>query len=229
MYGSHFCGAIMYVLLQRRLDSQLAHVRSVRLHVTCTCDFYEQEFCSRMSCGLRYLHGYKNCVSVPVLKSGDTCKHIYTAPSFPVLSVEIRKMSSYCLTRALLSRMDLFVTWRTYPAELYVETSSSNGCYMDISDTEISVDISGLNSVGDKTFVIWNSYIHDSNGESGSEADEETCATHAVIFKCIGCTKQVQFQEKLAQIAILLNSDKHVPCRLELEPYNPIDSKAIAF
>ena len=82
----------MYVLLQRRLDSQLAHVRSVRLHVTCTCDFYEQEFCSRMSYELRYLHGYKNCVSVPVLKSGDTCKHIYTAPSFPVLSVEIRKI-----------------------------------------------------------------------------------------------------------------------------------------
>ena len=49
------------------------------------------------------------------------------------------------------------------------------------------------------------------------------------MFKCLGCTKQVQFQEKLAQIAVLLNSDKHVPCRLELEPDNPIDSKAIAF
>ena len=130
----------MYAILQRRLDSQLAHVRSVRFHVTlddCACDFYEREFCrnplsvqkqSRLSCGLRYLDGNINCVSVPVLECGD--KHVYTVPSFPVLSVEIRK---FILPEESFVVVDGFIRddpslERTYPAELYVETNSSNAC-----------------------------------------------------------------------------------------------------
>ena len=53
--------------------------------------------------------------------------------------------------------------------------------------------------------------------------------THSVTFKCIGCTKELKYQETLARIAQLRNRGEEVECRLEPEPDNPYDSQAIAF
>ena len=52
--------------------------------------------------------------------------------------------------------------------------------------------------------------------------------THTVTFKCIGCTKELQYQEALCRAYQLLGSG-NITCRLKPEPDNPVDSEAIAF
>ena len=53
--------------------------------------------------------------------------------------------------------------------------------------------------------------------------------THTVTFKCIGTTKETQYQERLKQIAQLRDRGLQVSCRLKPEPDKPFDSNAIAF
>ena len=52
---------------------------------------------------------------------------------------------------------------------------------------------------------------------------------NTVPFKCIGTTKEIQYQERLKQIAQLHSRGLEVPCHLKPEPDNPFDSNAIAF
>lgn len=81
---------------------------------------------------------------------------MYTVPGFPVLSVELRNIKyQFILPDESISVVDGFVhddpsLKRTYPTELYVETSLKNACCVDISEMEKSIDISGLNFVGDQ-------------------------------------------------------------------------------
>ena len=56
-----------------------------------------------------------------------------------------------------------------------------------------------------------------------------TQVTHTVTFKCIGTTKEMQYQERLKQIAQLRSRGLEVPCQLKPEPDNPFDLNAIAF
>lgn len=56
-----------------------------------------------------------------------------------------------------------------------------------------------------------------------------SCLTHTVTFKCIGCTKEFQYQEALCRASQLLISKSNVNCQLKPEPDNPVDSQAIAF
>ena len=57
-----------------------------------------------------------------------------------------------------------------------------------------------------------------------SETVEDT--QHAVTFKCIGCTKEQNYQEVLASVAQVRSN---IEVRLEPEPTNHVDAKAIAF
>ena len=52
---------------------------------------------------------------------------------------------------------------------------------------------------------------------------------NTVPCKCIGTTKEIQYQERFKQIAKLRNRGLEVPCHLKPEPDNPFDSNAIAF
>ena len=53
--------------------------------------------------------------------------------------------------------------------------------------------------------------------------------THTVTFKCIGCHKEVQYQQALACASQCRRNGELVLCKLECEPNNPHDSRAIAF
>ena len=53
--------------------------------------------------------------------------------------------------------------------------------------------------------------------------------THTVTFKCIGCHKEVRYQQALVRASQLRNNGEHVLCKFECEPNNPFDSQAIAF
>ena len=56
-----------------------------------------------------------------------------------------------------------------------------------------------------------------------------TQMTRTVTFKCIGITKEAQYQERLKQIAQLRDRGLQVPCQLKPIPDSPFDSITIAF
>lgn len=64
---------------------------------------------------------------------------------------------------------------------------------------------------------------------SDSDNDEKFAVTHKVIFKCIGCTREPQYQNVLAEVAGMIMQGATVPVRVKKEPSNPFDSRAIAF
>lgn len=106
---------------------------------------------------------------------------------------------------------------------------------------------------GDQVFVIWH-WIWLEGGEQ-SESSSEICSgeehfsnfgsesdrdesedepkvpaiTHSVIFKCIGVTKEKHYQELLALANRKINNGEAVPVKLQKEPTNCYDSRAIAF
>ena len=74
--------------------------------------------------------------------------------------------------------------------------------------------------------------VVDSNGdEPDDEVDDDIPAiTHSVVFKCIGCHKESRYQEVLALAQRKRARDgANIPLKLQPEPSNPMDSKAIAF
>lgn len=58
--------------------------------------------------------------------------------------------------------------------------------------------------------------------------DITTSIKHTLRFKCIRSTKELRYQEALADISLKLKNGD-VPVDLFLEPNNPFDAKAIAF
>lgn len=53
--------------------------------------------------------------------------------------------------------------------------------------------------------------------------------THIVVFKCIGATRDEKQQKALEQAYIARQTGETVPVKIEPEPNNPYDSKAISF
>lgn len=104
---------------------------------------------------------------------------------------------------------------------------------------------------GTQVFVIWNwEWLEDidivsdgevSNGndlepstidtdDDEEEADHGVPAiTHSVVFKCIGATKEMRYQELLALASRRMRNGELVPVKLQKEPGNPFDSNAVAF
>lgn len=64
---------------------------------------------------------------------------------------------------------------------------------------------------------------------SSSDEDEVPPITHSVVFKCIGSMKEFRYQELLALASKKLKEGGTVPVKLQKEPTNPADSRAIAF
>ena len=71
----------------------------------------------------------------------------------------------------------------------------------------------------------------DSEHDSTSEAPsiDSSNIKHTVMFKCIGCHKDVEYQEALKRASQLRSRGEVVECKLQQEPDNPYDSQAIAF
>ena len=53
--------------------------------------------------------------------------------------------------------------------------------------------------------------------------------THVIVFKCIGAVRDKEQQKALEQAYIARQSGETVPVKIEPEPQNPYDSKAICF
>ena len=116
-----------------------------------------------------------------------------------------------------------------------------------------SIDISNCDLYnGDKVFIIWRwVWVEESetstdsercsesdtclstNGMSDGSNDEVTDAapsiTHSVVFKCIGTHKEAHYQDVLSLVAKIMKEGRTVPVRLQKEPQNPVDARAIAF
>ena len=98
---------------------------------------------------------------------------------------------------------------------------------------------------GDKIFVLWEWYwIEDSsiassvsnspmpsddNSSSSDDDNSVPAITHSVIFKCMGVTKEKWYQDTLKYAKQQLDNGIQLPLKLQPEPDNKCDSKAIAF
>lgn len=70
---------------------------------------------------------------------------------------------------------------------------------------------------------------HDSSTSSHSDDDSVPAITHAVIFKCIGAHKEKRYQEILAIASRKYENGIKIPVKLQPEPNNKYDNRAIAF
>ena len=69
----------------------------------------------------------------------------------------------------------------------------------------------------------------DNNDDDDDNASTIPAITHSVVFKCIGNAKEMQYQEVLA-LANKKGRKEYIdgPVKLEREPSNPVDARAIA-
>ncbi len=67
----------------------------------------------------------------------------------------------------------------------------------------------------------------DDNSPSG--AGTSPTVMHTVKFKCIGVTLDTSYQSVLRRARDIRSARVYVPVRLQPEPHNPVDAKAIAF
>ena len=65
--------------------------------------------------------------------------------------------------------------------------------------------------------------------DTSNEDDLVPAITHSVLFKCIGADKERNYQEVLFTAAKKHGEGINVPVKLQPEPSNKYDSKAIAF
>ena len=65
--------------------------------------------------------------------------------------------------------------------------------------------------------------------DTSNEDDLVPAITHSVLFKCIGADKERKYQEVLFTAAKKHGEGINVPVKLQPEPSNKYDSKAIAF
>ena len=79
----------------------------------------------------------------------------------------------------------------------------------------------------------WNRKIltlhSDSESNHDSHSDHEAKPTHTLTFKCIGSTYDSNAQEVLCKASKLLQNNKDMPTKLQPEPTNQYDTRAIAF
>lgn len=70
-----------------------------------------------------------------------------------------------------------------------------------------------------------------SSNPDSSDSDDDAIPpiTHSVVFKCIGSLKELRYQEILPVVAKKIKQGETVPVRIQKEPDNPVDSRAIAF
>ena len=62
-----------------------------------------------------------------------------------------------------------------------------------------------------------------------SDLEEEVPVTDTVAFKCIGVTRDNSYQDALKSVNTLLKGGKGASVRVEAEPTNPFDARAVCF
>ena len=182
----------------------------------------------------------------------------YTIPSFPALTVALREIKYQFVDVDDNIIYDGYIRecpelMRPYPSLVVLCTGHTNA--FTVSSDEFSVSVSTEKKVLCKglVFVIWkwkwegeglslsgdDAYIGESTDEediepaAGDDIDadifESSLVTHSVVFKCMGTNKSSRSQEILAEAAGKIKSGNNVEVKLEKEPSNPKDSRAIAF
>ena len=68
----------------------------------------------------------------------------------------------------------------------------------------------------------------DSTSDEPMSEEEIPPITHSVVFKSIGCHKELRYQELLSLAKKRINDGLIVPVKLQSEPDNSFDNKAIA-
>lgn len=68
----------------------------------------------------------------------------------------------------------------------------------------------------------------DLKSDNEDDASSIPAITHTVVFKCIGNTKEIRYQEVLALANKKRKEGMDVLVKLEREPSNPVDARAIA-
>lgn len=127
--------------------------------------------------------------------------------------------------------------------------------YIQVCEMQKSIDVKDFVFVEDVAFIIWDwewigedfdsddiesatsvpvmdpSDSEDGGSGDATASDSPDCSevTHTVTFKCIGSTKEQQYQECLKHISQIRSEGGEVLCRVKPEPNNPYDSQAIAF
>ena len=113
---------------------------------------------------------------------------------------------------------EMFVIWKWLWAEQEQEDAVSD-CSED-NDSITVIPETPLTSEDDTDMDTDN---------DGSVAEAVQDIFHMVTFKCIGSTKEQNYREVLARVALVRRQGGNVAVRLEPEPTNPVDRKAIAF
>ena len=67
------------------------------------------------------------------------------------------------------------------------------------------------------------------DNDSDEDEDEIPVIKHSVTFECIGCTKELRYQEMLALAKQKINKGEDVLVKLQKEMDNAFDANAIAF
>jgi len=71
-------------------------------------------------------------------------------------------------------------------------------------------------------------FSFDCTSEESMSDEEMPAITHSVVFKSIGCHKEQRYQDTLALAKRKINDGFTVSVKLQPEPDNPVDTKAIA-
>ena len=74
----------------------------------------------------------------------------------------------------------------------------------------------------------YNPDMHSDESDCG-EGDPDLTQTHTITFKCIGTTHHSDAQDTLRLAEQLIKEERNVPVKLEPEPDNQYDARAIAF
>lgn len=121
--------------------------------------------------------------------------------------------------------------------------------FLQKSEFSQSVGVDNLSLKDDEVLIVWKWSWEQDNEEAAEATSAEEATTppseeednsesvssdmeteiHSLVFKCIGSTKEMCYQEALKRAVDLRDKGENVPVRVHHEPDNPIDSRAIAF
>lgn len=92
-----------------------------------------------------------------------------------------------------------------------------------------SDDDTSINVIPETPPSVSNDEDSDDDTAAAIHIGTDAVVTHKVVFKCIGSTKELCYQERLAKASQLINRGEEVLVEIKPEPDNPVDSKAIVF
>jgi hypothetical protein len=112
-----------------------------------------------------------------------------------------------------------------------------------VEDFSCDIDVKDASLLPEGILIVWKwNFGYESGDEEDDDEEKDQSSdemerknsyqdaqpSHTLIFKCIGTTREKQYQETL-RIISNLKPVEQVEVKLQPEPHNPVDSKAIAF